>query len=175
MAAGRSGKAKPAAQVPPTAERGRRRAVRPTTIATPRASRSRVEAVPLDRGPTAHVLGNLVRICVETPTETPRHRATATALAAQLGGEPAFAWHLCELRAGLGDLGLAPGDDDGARAEWVRERYGELIDRHRAEPLRLAALREIGDRLRQLERDGALPSTLVVRSPRPSRRRRATA
>lgn len=172
MAAGRSGKAKDAMPAP---ERGRRRAARPTTVATPRASRTRGEVASVDHGPTALVLSNLVRICVDAPTEIPRHRATATALAAQLGGEPAFAWHLCELRAGLGDLALAPGDDDGARAEWVRERYGELIDRHRAEPLRLAALREVGDRLRQLERDGALPSTLVVRSPRPTRRRRATA
>ena len=55
----------------------------------------------------------------------------------------------------------APPQDDS-----VRELYGELVDRYRDDPDSLAKLRPIGDEIRQLEADGRLPSTLVVRSPR---------
>lgn len=55
----------------------------------------------------------------------------------------------------------SPPDDDA-----VRELYGELVDRYRDDPASLARLRPFGDEIRQLEADGRLPSTLVVRAPR---------
>ena len=58
----------------------------------------------------------------------------------------------------------APPQDDS-----VRELYGELVDRYRDEPDSLAKLRPIGDEIRELEADGRLPSTLVVRSERRKR------
>jgi hypothetical protein len=149
-------------------------------IDSPRAARDPGRAVAVDDGPTTRVLRNLVEICTQAPAEVPRHRDTASALAAQLGGDAGFAWHVCELRAALGDVALAPGADDGVRSEWPRERYGELLDRHRARPDRVAVLRALGETLRQLEQAGVLPSTIVVRSRRAAdtvgrpRARRAT-
>ncbi len=58
----------------------------------------------------------------------------------------------------------APPQDDS-----VRELYGELVDRYRDEPDSLAKLRPFGDEIRELEADGRLPSTLVVRSERRKR------
>ncbi len=58
----------------------------------------------------------------------------------------------------------APPDDDS-----VRELYGELVDRYRDDPASLARLRPLGDEIRQLEAEGRLPSTLVVRSERRKR------
>lgn len=49
----------------------------------------------------------------------------------------------------------------------ARERYSTLVDAHRADPERLAILRPIGARIRELESDGVLPRSLVVRSRRP--------
>ncbi|HSN28856.1 MAG TPA: hypothetical protein VLT45_21360 [Kofleriaceae bacterium] len=57
-----------------------------------------------------------------------------------------------------------PPDDDS-----VRELYGELVDRYRDDPASLARLRPFGDEIRQLEAEGRLPSTLVVRSERRKR------
>lgn len=56
--------------------------------------------------------------------------------------------------------------DEPPQDDSVRELYGELVDRYRDEPASLAKLRPLGDEIRQLEADGRLPSTLVVRSPR---------
>ena len=58
----------------------------------------------------------------------------------------------------------APPQDDS-----VRELYGELVDRYRDEPASLAKLRPFGDEIRQLEAEGRLPSTLVMRSERRKR------
>ncbi|MBV8761336.1 MAG: hypothetical protein JO257_28825 [Deltaproteobacteria bacterium] len=63
--------------------------------------------------------------------------------------------------AALSALLQAPPEDDS-----VRELYGELVDRYRDDPDSLAKLRPFGDQIRQLEADGRLPSTLVVRAPR---------
>ena len=58
----------------------------------------------------------------------------------------------------------APPDGDA-----VREIYGEIIDRYRDDPKRLAALRPIGEEIRRLEAEGTLPSAMVARSDRRSR------
>lgn len=81
-------------------------------------------------------------------------------LAVEVEGELAFEWRLCVVRATM----AAPPDGDA-----VRELYGELVDRYRGEPERLAQLRAIGDEIRRLETEGALPSTLVARSDRRKR------
>ena len=62
-----------------------------------------------------------------------------------------------ELRAAL----ATPPEDDS-----IRERYGELVDRHRDDPEALEHLRVLGDEIRALEDAGVLPSALVVRGPR---------
>jgi hypothetical protein len=62
-----------------------------------------------------------------------------------------------ELRAAL----ATPPDDDS-----IRERYGELVDRHRADAAAMELLRPLGDEIRALEQAGVLPSSLVVRAPR---------
>ncbi len=51
----------------------------------------------------------------------------------------------------------------------VREAYGELVDRYRDDPDCLAKLRLLGDEIRQLEAEGALPSAMVARSDRRKR------
>lgn len=48
----------------------------------------------------------------------------------------------------------------------ARERYSSLCDEHAADPARMARLRPLGQRLHQLERDGVLPRSMVVRSRR---------
>jgi len=80
----------------------------------------------------------------------------AAALAAP-DGDAALRWHLAVLRALMAD----PPDGDA-----VRELYGELVDRYRGSPDRLAALRPIGAEIRSREHSGALASTLVARSDR---------
>jgi hypothetical protein len=50
----------------------------------------------------------------------------------------------------------------------VRELYGELVDRYRDQPARLAQLRSLGDEIRRLEAEGTLASSLVARSDRRS-------
>jgi len=90
----------------------------------------------------------------------PAVRADGDALALELGGELALRWRICVLRAVIAD----PPDSDA-----VRELYGELVDRYRAEPALLAKLRPLGDEIRRLEQEGALPSALVVRSARRKR------
>ena len=48
----------------------------------------------------------------------------------------------------------------------ARERYSSLVDDHGADPARLAVLRPLGARIHQLEKDGVLPRSMVVRSRR---------
>jgi hypothetical protein len=80
----------------------------------------------------------------------------------RLGGDALFRWQLAHLRAVLDQV---PDDD-----EWVRERYSELLDAYRDQPDRLVRLYPIGDQIRRLESEGALPRAIVLRSPRPPRR-----
>lgn len=84
-------------------------------------------------------------------------RAEGDALAIEVGGELGLRWRICVVRAVM----AAPPDGDA-----VRELYGELVDRYRDDPVRLAQLRPIGDEIRRLEAAGALPSAMVVRSDR---------
>lgn len=83
------------------------------------------------------------------------------ALADAVGGDLALRWRIAALRAVI----AAPPDGDA-----VREAYGELVDRYRDDPARLATLRPLGDEIRRLEADGTLPRALVARSDRRPRR-----
>lgn len=95
--------------------------------------------------------------------------ALAEALDGALDGEPggaqdgepgralALRWRIAVMRAVM----AAPPDGDA-----VRELYGELVDRYRDQPTRLAVLRPLGDEIRRLEADGTLASSLVARSDR---------
>jgi hypothetical protein len=84
---------------------------------------------------------------------------------AETDGDAALRWRIAVVRAVI----AAPPDGDA-----VRELYGELVDRYRDQPARLAALRALGDEIRRLEADGTLARSLVARSdrrsPRPHRR-----
>jgi uncharacterized sporulation protein YeaH/YhbH (DUF444 family) len=82
------------------------------------------------------------------------------------GGVPAdvdvaLRWRIAVVRAVI----ASPPDGDA-----VRELYGELIDRYRGQPERMAQLRALGDEIRRLEADGTLASSLVARSDRRPRR-----
>ena len=90
-------------------------------------------------------------------------RRVATTLAKKLGGELAFRWQLVELRAAL--AAPPPLTDD----DWIRERYGELVDKHRDHALHMSVLRAVGDEIRRLEREGVLPASMVLRAPRARR------
>ena len=87
-------------------------------------------------------------------------RAAGDEPADQLGDDTAFRWRLAVVRAVI----KSPPDGDA-----VRELYGELVDRFRDEPARLAELRPLGDEIRRLEAEGTLPSALVARSDRRKR------
>ncbi len=87
-------------------------------------------------------------------------RGEGDALAAELEDDLALRWRIAVVRAVM----HAPPEDDA-----VRELYGELVDHYRDDPARLAILRPIGDEIRRLEAEGALPSTLVARSDRRKR------
>jgi hypothetical protein len=89
--------------------------------------------------------------------------AAGDAAAADPAGDSdaALRWRIAVVRAVI----AAPPDGDA-----VRELYGELIDRYRDQPERMAALRRLGDDIRRLEADGTLASSLVARSDRRPRR-----
>ena len=90
-------------------------------------------------------------------------RDEGDALAAQpelSEGDAALRWRIAVVRAVM----AAPPDGDA-----VRELYGELVDRYRARPDRLALLRPLGDEIRQGEADGTLARSLVARSDRRGR------
>lgn len=102
------------------------------------------------------------------PAALPEVRDEGDALADEIdaGGAPADAdvalrWRVAVVRAVI----AAPPDGDA-----VRELYGELVDRYREQPERMAQLRALGDEIRRLEADGTLASSLVARSDRRPRR-----
>ena len=76
------------------------------------------------------------------------------------GADAALRWRIAVVRAVM----AAPPDGDA-----VRELYGELVDRYRDQPARLAQLRPLGDEIRRREADGTLARSLVARSDRRSR------
>ena len=76
--------------------------------------------------------------------------------------DAALRWRIAVVRAVI----AAPPDGDA-----VRELYGELVDRYRDQPARLARLRSLGEEIRRLEADGTLASSLVARSDRRPHRR----
>jgi hypothetical protein len=92
-------------------------------------------------------------------------RSDGDALAQQLdadagdsaAGDVALRWRIAVVRAVI----AAPPDGDA-----VRELYGELVDRYRDQPVRLAALKPLGDEIRRLEAEGTLARSLVARSDR---------
>lgn len=100
------------------------------------------------------------RSAVDTATIA-ASRSEGDALALEAGGKIALAWRVAVLR----HLIASPPDDDA-----VRELYGELCDRYRDDPEGLKALKPLGEEIRKLEAEGTLPSTLVARSDRRSRR-----
>jgi hypothetical protein len=106
-------------------------------------------------------LSALVERCEVDLAAVASARADGDSLAMAVGGDLAFRWRVAVVRAVI----AAPPDGDA-----VRETYGELVDRYRDEPDRLAALRPLGDEIRRLEADGTLPSALVARSDRRPRR-----
>jgi hypothetical protein len=89
-------------------------------------------------------------------------RGDGDALAEELEDDAALRWRIAVLRAVM----AAPPDGDA-----VRELYGELVDRYREQPARLAELRPLGEEIRRREADGTLPRSLVARSDRRSRPR----
>ena len=105
-------------------------------------------------------LAALVERCRTDASAIPSVRAAGDALAIELEGELAFEWRVIVVRAAI----AAPPDGDA-----VRELYGEIVDRYRDDPKKLAELRPLGDEIRKLEREGTLPSVLVARSDRRSR------
>ena len=87
-------------------------------------------------------------------------RSDGDALADRLEDNTALRWRIAVVRAAI----AAPEGDA------VRELYGELVDRYREQPARLAELRPLGDEIRRREADGTLPRSMVARSDRRSGR-----
>jgi hypothetical protein len=109
------------------------------------------------RGEATQTLAALVEQGEAEPSSIVDVRPRGDALADEVGGELALRWRIAVVRAVI----AAPPDGDA-----VREAYGELVDRYRDEPAQLARLRALGDEIRRLEADGALPSAMVARSDR---------
>lgn len=105
-------------------------------------------------------LGALVERGETDPSVIPGLRTEGDALALEVGGELGLRWRIAVVRSVMAH----PPDGDA-----VRELYGELIDRYRDDPARLAVLRPIGEEIRRLEAAGELASTLVARSARRKR------
>jgi hypothetical protein len=110
---------------------------------------------------TAHArLAALVARVEADPAALAAARADGDALAEAAeatDGDTALRWRMAVVRAVM----AAPPDGDA-----VRELYGELVDRYRDQPARLATLRGLGDEIRRREADGSLPRSLVARSDR---------
>jgi hypothetical protein len=102
-------------------------------------------------------LAALVERAEADPAAALAARAEGDALAIELEGDLALRWRLVVMRA----LISHPPDGDA-----VREHYGELVDRYRDDPERLALLKTIGDEIRSREASGELPSAMVARSNR---------
>ena len=109
----------------------------------------------------AATLAALAERCEADPQVLEDLRARGDALALDVGGDVALRWRVAVIRALIAN----PPDGDA-----VREAYGEVVDRYRDDPARLATLRPLGDEIRRLEAEGALPSALVARSDRRPRR-----
>lgn len=105
-------------------------------------------------------LAALVEQGRKDPASLAASRARGDALAIEVEGDVAFEWRMLVMRTVIS----APPDGDA-----VRELYGEIVDRYRDDPKRMAALKPLGDEIRKLEADGTLPSVLVARSDRRSR------
>ena len=105
-------------------------------------------------------LAALVERCEADASAVAGARHAGDALALDVGGDLALKWRIAVVRAVMAQ----PPDSDA-----VRELYGELVDRYRDDPPRLAVLRPIGDEIRRLEAEGSLPSVLVARSDRRKR------
>ncbi len=105
-------------------------------------------------------LAALVEQGRKDPAVLAASRARGDVLALEVEGEVGFEWRMLVMRAVIS----APPDGDA-----VRELYGEIVDRYRDDPKRMAALRPLGEEIRKLEADGTLPSVLVARSDRRSR------
>lgn len=112
-------------------------------------------------GDDASRLSALIDRCERDAAAAGSLRAEGDALADAIEGDLALRWRIAVVRAVI----AAPPDGDA-----VREAYGELVDRYRDDPARLAVLRPLGDEIRRLEAEGTLPSALVARSERRPRR-----
>ena len=106
-------------------------------------------------------LAALVEQCRADAAAIAAVRAKGDALAIEVEGDVAFDWRVMVMRAVI----AAPPDGDA-----VRELYGEIVDRYRGDSKRMALLKPLGEEIRKLEADGTLPSALVARSDRRSRR-----
>jgi len=102
-------------------------------------------------------LSALVDLGEVDPSAIAAARAEGDALAIEIGGDLALRWRIAVVRSVMAE----PPDGDA-----VRELYGELVDRYRDDPERLAQLRPIGDEIRRREAEGSLPSAMVARSDR---------
>src|SRR5262245_7072046 len=80
----------------------------------------------------------------EVDRSTSGDAAAGSAGAAEGDRDAALRWRIAVVRAVI----AAPPDGDA-----VRELYGELVDRYRDQPARMAALRPLGDDIRRLEAD----------------------
>ena len=112
-------------------------------------------------GDHASRLAALVERCERDAAAVGGARGEGDALADAVGGDLALRWGIAVVRAVM----AAPPDGDA-----VREAYGELVDRYRDDPARLAMLRPLGDEIRRLEDEGTLARALVARSERRPRR-----
>ncbi len=83
----------------------------------------------------------------------------ALAIARRGGPTLAFRFLVAELAHVLAHV-------DAYADDAARERYSALLDEFGGDPDRLAVLRALGARLHELERDGTLPRSMVVRSRR---------
>ena len=83
----------------------------------------------------------------------------AQVVARRGGAALAFRFLVAELRHVLAHVEAYPDDAP-------RERYSALLDEFGGDPTRLALLRGLGVRLHELEDDGTLPRSMVVRTRR---------
>jgi hypothetical protein len=122
---------------------------------------ARIEADPVALA-AARTEGDALAMALEAEPDRQADRQADRPLDGDPDRDLALRWRIAVLRAVM----AAPPDGDA-----VRELYGELVDRYRDQPARLAALRPLGDEIRRLEADGTLASSLVARSDRRPHRR----
>jgi hypothetical protein len=116
-------------------------------------------------------LAALVRQCETDVSVVAAQLDHGNQLAAIVGIEHSFSWHLVRLRWLIEQQQYAENQENqrtpNSDGDLVRETYSELLDQYRNVPERVAALRKIGERIRFLEDSGALPAAMVARMPRP--------